>query len=61
MKNKKNKFKHKKHDDIINDYDNQKRRHLEKLATKQLKNDETFQKLKNKPIDPDFLKMFDDE
>lgn len=60
MKNKK-KLKHKKHDDLINDYENQKRRHLEKLATKQLKQDEYFTKLKNINIDPDFLKLFDNE
>jgi hypothetical protein len=60
MKKKKS-IKHKKHDNIVNDYDNQKRKHLEKLATKQLKQDDFFQQLKNNPINPDFLKLFDDE
>jgi len=47
-----------KHQEIIKDYDKIKSRHLEKLATKMLKNDEKFQKLKNKNINPDFLKSF---
>ncbi len=32
--------KHKKHDLIVKDYENQKASHLEKLATRVLKNDE---------------------
>jgi hypothetical protein len=55
------KIKNKKHDLLIDDYENQKRKHLEKIATKQLKNDEKFQRLKNIKIDPDFLKNFDDD
>jgi hypothetical protein len=50
--------KHKKHDLLINDYDNQKRKHLEKLTTKILNNDEKLNKLKNKKIKGDFLKYF---
>lgn len=50
--------KHKKHDKIVNDYENQKSEHLEKLATKMLKNDERNQKLKDKNINTNFLKLF---
>lgn len=45
----------KKHEKLIKDYEGQKRKHLEKLATKQLKEDEKMQKLKQKGIDPGFL------
>ena len=51
-------LKHKKHNKIINDYDKQKEKHLEKLATKMLKNDEKSEKLKTKQIKGDFLKNF---
>ena len=47
-----------KHDAIVKDYDNQKSKHLDKLATKMLKNDEVADKLKAKPIKGDFLKNF---
>jgi hypothetical protein len=50
--------KHKKHDKIVKDYDSQKSDHLEKLATKMLKNDERNQKLKEKNISTNFLKLF---
>lgn len=50
--------KHKKHDEIIKDYDVKKSEHLEKLASKMLKNDEKMQKLKEKTINPNFLKLF---
>lgn len=33
-------IKRKKHDKLINDYDNQKNKHLERLAKKMLENDE---------------------
>jgi hypothetical protein len=46
------------HDSLINDYDTQKNRHLEKLAGKMLRNDEKFEKLKNKKINKDFLDLF---
>jgi len=51
-------MKHKKHSKLVNDYDNQKRKHLEKLTDKMLKNDEYFNRLKEKTIDGDFLKLF---
>jgi hypothetical protein len=51
-------MKSKKHKKIINDYDKQKEKHLEKLASKMLENDEKFSKLKGKEIDPRFLNLF---
>lgn len=51
-------MKHKKHNKILRDFDKQKAKHLEKLATKTLKEDEKFQKLKEKNINPDFLNKF---
>ena len=50
--------KHKKHDQIINDYDKIKSKHLEKLANKMLKDDDKNSKLKNKNIKGDFLDKF---
>ena len=55
---KKNKSYSKKHAAIINDYDKQKSKHLDKLATQMLKNDEKASKLKSRPIKGDFLKNF---
>ena len=49
---------HKKHDAIVNDYDNQKSKHLDKLASTMLKNDEKADKLKSKKMKGDFLKNF---
>ena len=46
----KNIKKHKKHDQIVNDYDKIKSKHLEKLANKMLKDDDKNQKLKSKNI-----------
>ncbi len=40
-------MKKKKHNKLIKDYDEQKRRHVEKLATKMLENDEKINKLKD--------------
>jgi hypothetical protein len=57
MKKVKN-IKHKKHNKIVKDYDKQKEKHLENLATKMLKNDEKLEKLKSKQIKGDFLKKF---
>ncbi len=37
--------KHKKHNKLVKDYDKQKSEHLDKLASKMLKNDEKMQKL----------------
>jgi len=48
----------KKHDSIVNDYDNQKNKHLERLAKKMLDNDEKFRKLREKGIDDSFLDLF---
>ena len=48
-------IKKKKHQQIVNDYDKIKSRHLEKLADKMLKNDEKAQKLKKYNIKPNFL------
>jgi hypothetical protein len=50
--------KHKKHDDIINDFENQKRKHLEKLGTKILVKQEKLDKLKEKHINTNFFKLF---
>lgn len=46
------------HDRIVKDYDMQKEKHLEKLATRMLKNEEKNQKLKGKSINPNFLDLF---
>jgi hypothetical protein len=51
-------MKHKKHNKLVKDYEAQKAQHLEKLATQMLKNDEKMQQLKEKNINPDFLKLF---
>ena len=51
-------MKHKKHNKIVKDYDKQKAKHLEKLGTKTLANDERFRKLQDKKINGDFLKNF---
>jgi hypothetical protein len=58
MKKVKPLLKRKKHDKIVKDFDNQKSKHVEKLATQMLKKDEQFQKLKEKKIDTNFLKLF---
>jgi hypothetical protein len=51
-------MKNKKHSKIVKDYDEQKRRHVEKLATKMLENEEKNSKLKEKNINTDFLNLF---
>lgn len=51
-------MKHKKHDKLVKDYETQKAEHLEKLATKMLKDDERNQKLKEKTINNNFLNLF---
>jgi hypothetical protein len=51
-------MKKKKHNKIVNDYDKQKEKHLEKLATKMLENEEKNSKLKGKNINTDFLNLF---
>jgi|TARA_B110000483_G_C17915263_1_gene434672 hypothetical protein len=51
-------IKRKKHDQILNDYDKIKSRHLEKLANKMLKDDEKYNKLKSIQIKGKFLDEF---
>ncbi len=51
-------MKKKKHNDIINDYDKIKSKHLDNLAIKMLANDEKMNKLKGKDINPNFLDLF---
>ena len=51
-------MKNKKHNKIVKEYNKQKENHLEKLASKMLKNDEKLQQLKGKNIDPKFLNLF---
>lgn len=48
----------KKHQEIITDYDAIKSKHLEKLATKMLINDDKSNKLKEKNINNKFLDNF---
>jgi hypothetical protein len=48
----------KKHQEIIRDYESQKVKHLEKIASKILNNDEKFSKLKEKETSLKFLKLF---
>ncbi len=55
---KKIKLLNKKHHKITNDYDKQKSKHLEKLATRTLANDKKSQQLKSKVIKGNFLKNF---
>ena len=51
-------MKKKKHSKIVRDYNKQKEKHLEKLATKILENDEKLSKLKGKNINTNFLDLF---
>jgi hypothetical protein len=51
-------MKNKNHDKITEDYNKAKSQHLEKLATKMLKQDEIVNQLKSKEINPDFLNLF---
>lgn len=50
--------KNKEHKDIIDNYDLIKSKHLERLATKMLANDEKMNKLKEKDINTNFLDLF---
>ena len=52
------KGKNKKHDNIVKDFNVQKQKHLEKLATKMLDGQEKLDKLKGKKIKTDFFKLF---
>jgi hypothetical protein len=51
-------LKKKKHSKIVKDYDKQKEKHLEKLASKILENDEKLSRLKAKNINTNFLDLF---
>jgi hypothetical protein len=51
-------MKKKKHSKIVKDYNKQKEKHLEKLASKILDNDDKLQRLKSKNINPGFLDLF---
>jgi hypothetical protein len=51
-------MKAKKHDKIVNDYQKEKAKHLEKLATRLLENDEKVRKFKEKKTDGKFLDLF---
>ena len=51
-------MKKKKHSKIVRDYDKQKEKHLERLASKILENDEKLSKLKGKNINTNFLDLF---
>ena len=51
-------MKNKKHNKIVKDFNKQKSKHLEKLATKMLKDDDRNKKLKTKEINPKFLNLF---
>ena len=46
------------HKEIVEDYDKVKSNHLEKLASKMLKEDEKFERLRKKKIKGDFLDKF---
>ncbi len=50
--------KKKRHDAITNDFEKTKQRHLEKLATKMLKDQEKIDRLRDKNINTDFLDLF---
>ena len=47
-----------KHQKIVSDYKKIKSKHLNHLATKMLKRDEMFEKLKKKKIDKKYLDLF---
>jgi len=50
--------KKKKHDKLVKDYEKQKEKHLEKLATQKLKTQDKADHLRTKYINTDFLKLF---
>ena len=60
MKQRKSKLtrKKRKHDKLVNDYDNQKSKHLEKLADRMLEDQEKLSKLRDKKSDGKFLDLF---
>jgi hypothetical protein len=50
--------KSKKHNEVVTDFKRAKEKHLERLATEMLKNDQKNQKLKEKNINKDYLNLF---
>jgi len=50
--------KKKRHDAITKDFNKTKEKHLEKLATKMLEDQEKMNKLRDKNINTDFLDLF---
>ncbi len=51
-------LKKKKHSKIVNDYERQKSKHLEKLADKMLEDQDTLDKIREKGSDGKFLDLF---
>jgi hypothetical protein len=51
-------IKAKNHDNIVDNYDKQKSKHLDKLAKRMLDNDEKFSRLRDKNIEGKFLDLF---
>ena len=51
-------LKKKKHNKIVDDYDRQKSKHLEKLADKMLEDQDRLDKLREKESDGKFLDLF---
>ncbi len=51
-------IKRSKHDKLVNDYDKQKEKHLERLANKMLKDEDKNDRLRSKTIKGDFLNKF---
>jgi hypothetical protein len=51
-------IKSKNHDNIVDNYDKQKSKHLDKLAKRMLNNDEKFSRLRDKNIEGKFLDLF---
>jgi len=51
-------IKRSKHDKLVNDYDKQKEKHLERLANKMLKGEDKKERLRSKTIKGDFLNKF---
>ena len=51
-------MKKRKHDKLVNDYDSQKSKHLEKLADRMLEDQEKLSKLREKKTDGKFLDLF---
>ena len=51
-------IKRRKHDKIVTDYDEQKRKHLERLVDKMLKDEDEKDKWREKDINTDFFDNF---